>query len=76
MRESLQEYLQAMEEVKKLIHYRYIEANESFYTEEEFEILRNALKKEAEAKKKYFTLVFERLQWSQKEIDEWIEKNI
>jgi len=76
VRGALQEYLEATEEVKKLIHYRGTEADSSTYTEEEFETLRNALKKEAEAKRKYFTLVFERLQWSQKEINEWMEKNI
>lgn len=73
---ALQKYLEAVEEVKKLIHYGDIDSEEYNYKDEEIEALRTVLKEETEAKKTYFTLVFERLKWSEKEINEWMEKNI
>ena len=76
MKQALQAYLKAVEEVKKLIRYSEAESGLHNYKEEDIEALRTVLKEETEAKKKYFTIVFERLQWSQNQIDEWMEKNI
>ena len=76
VKQSLQKYLNAVEQVKKLIHGRGTDISKHAYTDEEMQALRIALKEEAEAKKEYFTLVFERLNWSEKEIQEWMKKNI
>jgi len=78
VKKALREYLQAAEEVKRLIHYREPEADKSVYSEQEFETLRELLKKEKETKKSFFTLLFEKLKvnWSQEEIDKWMEENI
>jgi len=78
VKKALREYLQAAEEVKRLIHYREPEGDKSVYSEQEFETLRELLKKEKETKKSFFTLLFEKLKvnWSQEEIDKWMEENI
>lgn len=78
IKKALREYLEAAEEVKKIIHYRELETDKSTYSEEEFEALRRLLKKEKEAKRRFFALLFEKLKvnWSQEEIDKWMEKNI
>ena len=76
VKQSLQRYLRAVEQVKKLIHDQDAGIGKDIYTDEEIEALRTALKEEAEAKREYFTLVFGRLKWSEKETQEWMDKNI
>ena len=74
---ALHEYLEAVEKVKKLIQYEQMGFdNGEENSRQKMEFLREVLKAEVEAKKKYFSFVFSRMSWSQKEIDEWMEKNI
>ena len=75
---ALQEYLKVARQVRNLITAKEAEPNTSAYSEQEFEELRSLLSKEKEAKKKFFTLLFEKLKvnWSQEEIEKWMEDNI
>ena len=78
IKKALQDYLQSAREVKRLISDKEAQPSSSAYSEQEFEELRDLLKKEKETKKKFFTLLFEKLKvnWSQEEVEKWMEENI
>ena len=77
IKKALAEYLRTAEEARAHINEWEFE-NEQAHANEEFEKMRELLKQEKDAKRKFFSMYIENLKinWSQEEIDEWMEKNI
>lgn len=72
VKKALDELLKITNELDKL---RQPGAPTHDYTEEEKETLYNLLKQEKEAKKKYYALLFQKLQWPKDEIDTWLKQS-
>ena len=75
IKKVLNEFLKARDEVDKIIFHGELKAGEPihYYTTEEFDALAKAFEKENEANKKYHILLFQKLGWSKKDIDDWLK---
>jgi len=76
IKKALKEYLDRKKEADRLSRLEEGGSNKSIsnFTEEEFDSLGRALKKEKEAKTKYYTLLLKKGGCNQNEIDNWLRE--
>jgi len=74
IKKALDGFLKARDEVDKKIHFGEIKPGEPihYYTTAEFNALADAFENEKKAKKKYYTLFFQKHGWPKEDIDEWL----
>ena len=77
LKDALREYTQATEEVNKEVNRLCcfeLKKPQAYFNQEQLSTLEKALEKERAAKRKYYTLFFQRIGRSQDWINEWLKK--